>query len=302
MRSSTSTERLAVPLLLAALVAGCTIGDAGSAAPSSSPAPSVAGISPAPPAAASRPASAAPSGGAVAAKPGSWQAAFARALADVDGAASVAVAGDRTVVIGSEPVAAWSTSKVPLAMAALGRAPTVTANIRAAIVESDNAAAEAIWASLGTPREAGAAVQRVLRANGDATTVVQTTRVRPQYTAFGQTLWANGDAAAFAAHVPCSPQGRAVLDLMRGVAGNQQWGVHGLAGAKSVGVKGGWGPGADGGYLVRQLAVIETGRGYTGAMLTVRPNDGSLASGRAALTRLASVFAQHLAALPVRRC
>lgn len=300
---STSTERAAALVIASVLLAGCTIGDAGGGAESSDAAPTTAGTSATIPSS-SVPAATPPPSGAPP-KPGSWQVAFVQALGRIDGDASVAVAG-----IGGPPVeiggggadAAWSTSKVPVSMAALARNPTVTENIRAAIVESDNAAAEAVWASLGTPAQAGAATGQVLRDGGDGHTVVQTKRVRPEYTAFGQTAWADGDAAAFAARVPCTQPGATVLELMRQVAGNQQWGLYGLAGAQSVGVKGGWGPGKDGAYLVRQLAVVQTQRGTTGAMLTVRPRDGSMASGQAALTRLAATFSAQLYALPAGRC
>jgi hypothetical protein len=85
---------------------------------------------------------------------------------------------------------AWSTIKVPLIVAALReeQPPTVTDAMTAAITESDTAAAESIWASLGDPGTAARKVDAVLRDTGDPTTV-QSQRVRPEFSAFGQTEW-----------------------------------------------------------------------------------------------------------------
>src|SRR6202171_287708 len=68
---------------------------------------------------------------------------------------------------------AWSTIKVPLAMAARGEEypRTVTPAMSAAITESDNAAAEAIWAGLGDPITAAHKVEAVLQETGDPTPV-----------------------------------------------------------------------------------------------------------------------------------
>ncbi|WP_148281448.1 serine hydrolase [Tsukamurella sp. 1534] len=297
---STSTERAAIPavLLAVALVTGCTFGDGGRAADRSAEA------SPTTPSSAPVPhSSSGPSG-----TPAGADTVLAQSLSKVDGDASVAVAGaDGTVVArgGVDAAVAWSTVKVPLVMAALpdappGQQPQPTDLMRAAIVDSDNDAAEQIWRSLGQPADAGRAVQAVLQENGDARTVVQTRRVRPEYTAFGQTQWADGDAARFASRLPCTPAGRATFQLMKQVGGNQQWGLYRTAGV--VGVKGGWGPGADGRYVVRQLGAITTQRGTTGFMLTVRPSDGTQASGQAALTRIASALVERLGELPTGQC
>ena len=63
---------------------------------------------------------------------------------------------------------AWSTIKVPLVIAAMRKQNTgpVTAPMTAAITESDNAAAESIWAGLGDPDNAATQVEAVLRETG----------------------------------------------------------------------------------------------------------------------------------------
>ncbi|TWS21213.1 hypothetical protein FK529_00945 [Tsukamurella asaccharolytica] len=300
MRSSTSTRAAAV---LAALLSttACTAGDAGRAASSSAvPAPG----SSAPVASASG----GPTSGAPAGPADPLQAALNRAIAEIPGQAGIAVAGGGRVVVAGDATGlpAWSTSKVPLVMAALERTgtaePAVTAAMRSAITRSDNDAAEAIWSSLGPPEQAAGAVQQVLRTGGDAETVVQSRKVRPEYSAFGQTRWNDGPAATFAASLPCSRSGREAAELMREVDANQRWGAYGLRGAQSVGVKGGWGPGTDGAYVVRQLAVVRAKHGFTGLMLSVRPADGAFASGTSALTRLAATVSAQLDALPAGTC
>ncbi|KXO98523.1 hypothetical protein [Tsukamurella pseudospumae] len=281
--------------MVALSATACTIGDDGAAAPSSASST-----------AAPAPAAAGPGGPAPTQRADPLQAALDRAVEGIPGRASIAVAaGDRVVTAGnSAGLPAWSTSKVPLVMAALERSgqQRATDRMRAAITQSDNDAAEAIWDSLGTPAQAGAAVQNVLREGRDTQTRVQTEPVRPPFSAFGQTLWTDGAAAQFAARIPCSPAGLTTLGLMQQVAGNQQWGLYGLRGAQPVGVKGGWGPGTDGAYVVRQLAVVRTERGSTGVMLSVRPADGALASGEAALTILANAVRTQLRTLPAAPC
>jgi beta-lactamase class A len=81
---------------------------------------------------------------------------------------------------------AWSTIKVPLVIAAMRQQDTneMTKPMIASITESDNAAAELLWESLGDPATAATKVGSVLRETGDPT-VVQSQKVRPEYTAFG---------------------------------------------------------------------------------------------------------------------
>jgi crotonobetainyl-CoA:carnitine CoA-transferase CaiB-like acyl-CoA transferase len=68
---------------------------------------------------------------------------------------------------------AWSTIDVPLAIAACRQEnpPQITAAMKAAITESDTAAAESIWEGLGDPVTAVHKVEDVLKEAGDSTTV-----------------------------------------------------------------------------------------------------------------------------------
>jgi len=73
---------------------------------------------------------------------------------------------------------AWSTSKIPVAMAvyAAGDEAAQRSNLRRAITASDNAAAERLWDSLGGGKTAADAATTQLRRAGDRRTVVQGNR------------------------------------------------------------------------------------------------------------------------------
>jgi hypothetical protein len=147
---------------------------------------------------------------------------------------------------------AWSTIKVPLAIAAL-RARCGSADlIEASISQSDNAAAEQLWSALGDPTEAAQRVQAVIQ---DASTVVESRRLRPEYTPFGQTQWSLIRQAEFAARLPSIPDASPVVDLMGTLTADHRWGLA----AKGFAAKGGWGPGIHDDYLVRQFAIAPNG-------------------------------------------
>ena len=198
----------------------------------------------------------------------------------------------------------WSTSKVPVAMAVVaGGRPGQAANLRAAITASDNAAAERLWSSLGEPATAAAKAPAQLRVAGDARTTVQARRLRAGFSAFGQTDWRLRDQARFAAGMPCSSQGRAVLALMAKVQPGQRWGL-GSAGVPAK-FKGGWGPGtrpgSGGGYVDRQLGIVRVANRSFAVSIATAPRDGSHATGTAHLTRIARWVVAHVDADTVAR-
>jgi hypothetical protein len=196
---------------------------------------------------------------------------------------------------------AWSTIKVPLVIASMRQHSTgqPTRSMVAAITESDNAAAEAIWEGLGDPVTAAADVGKVLHDTGDPT-VVESRKLRPEYTAFGQTDWSLTNQATFLAAAACDPSDRPVLDLMGQVTGDQRWGLGALPDAK---VKGGWGPAPSGRYLVRQIAVLPAGqRGVTVVAMAALPDSGSFADGTQVLTQIGEWMHARLNALPSANC
>jgi hypothetical protein len=196
---------------------------------------------------------------------------------------------------------AWSTIKVPLVIASLRQhsAAQPTTSMVAAITDSDNAAAEAIWEGLGDPATAAADVGKVLHDTGDPT-MVESRKLRPEYTAFGQTDWSLTNQAKFLATAACDPRNRPVLDLMGQVTGDQRWGLGSLPDAK---IKGGWGPAPSGRYLVRQIAVVPAGpKDLTVVAMAAEPDSGSFADGTQALTEIGEWLHAHLDALPAARC
>ncbi len=190
---------------------------------------------------------------------------------------------------------AWSTSKVPVAMAAIDAGVGSGSDLRAAIAASDNAAATRLWDALGGGQTAADAATAQLRAAGDTTTAIESRTLRSGYTPFGQTAWALGDQVRFTAGMACLGTGGQVLGLMHDTIGAQRWGL-GAAGVPAE-LKGGWGPGstpgADGGYLDRQMGVMTIGGTPLAVAIAARPSDGSHESGTSMLTQLAEWVAAN---------
>ncbi|WP_157116762.1 hypothetical protein [Nocardia vaccinii] len=242
--------------------------------------------------------------GPVIALPGSLAADFASLLPTLGGHAGMAV-----MAVGSDTATsmgdwtsgpAWSTMKVPLTLAVLntnGNTPSYA--MSAAITESDNNAADALWQSLGTPDQAAQAVQKILQQGGDSTTKVPSTRSRPDYSAFGQAIWALADQARFASHLPCLANANTVTDLMGKVVPGQQWGLGHL---QNVTFKGGWGPDPSGNYLVRQFGLVTTPNGQMAVAVAAQANSGSFDDGTAMLNKIVPLITQHLNDLPTGSC
>lgn len=214
---------------------------------------------------------------------------------------SAAGAGHTPIRLGQwQSGPAWSTIKVPTAIAALRekRPPLVTGAMTAAITESDNAAAESVWASLGDPVTAAHKVDDVLRQAGDPT-IVQSQKVRPEFSASGQTEWALADQVRFLSVALCDSANDPIFALMGRIQADQRWGLGSIPGSR---FKGGWGPTETGGYLVRQMGVIAGSNGMVAIALAARPDSGRFEDGTAALTEMAGWLAAHLSALPAGRC
>ncbi|MEB3021712.1 hypothetical protein [[Mycobacterium] crassicus] len=194
---------------------------------------------------------------------------------------------------------AWSTIKVPLAIAAIhANSPNAQDLAARAVTASDNDAAEKLWSQLGPAPQAAQQVQAVLRAGGDTGTAVESRRLRPEFSAFGQTQWPLARQAVFAAHLPCMPVAAPVYSLMRNTVPDQRWGLAGI----DAPTKGGWGPGPGGGYLVRQFGVVGTPNGQLAVALAAQPNNGSFDSGVAALNQMTDWLKANAAQLPGGRC
>ncbi|MFH5209721.1 hypothetical protein ACHIPZ_16190 [Antrihabitans sp. NCIMB 15449] len=234
------------------------------------------------------------------------QASFEELQATLAATVGVAIApvgaGGNPIMLGewtSGP--AWSTIKVPLAIAAFRQVGSGASKYATpAITQSDNAAAEQLWEQLGTPAQAGPAVQAVLVETGDEITTVQQRKIRPEYSAFGQTEWSLAEQVRFTADLPCLPLAAPVVDLMGSIAADQQWGLGAVDGAK---YKGGWGPGAvDGGYLVRQLGLITTPTGQIAISMAASPKSGTFEDGTDILTEIGQWLSKHVSELTPGNC
>lgn len=229
---------------------------------------------------------------------------FATLRASVPARVGIAFAspGQDPVVLGDyDGAVAWSTIKVPLAVAVLESSPSHTAlqAMRAALMQSDNAAAQALWNSLGGGQAAAAQVDAILSDNGDPTTRTVPHVTRPGFSAFGQTRWPLGRQAQFAAHLVCDSNAAPVLRLMGEVTPSQRWGLGRIPNAR---FKGGWGPAPSGGYTVRQFGILRGAHGWTAVAVAVAPHDGTFATGTRQLDRLADWVAAHRGDLPSAGC
>lgn len=189
---------------------------------------------------------------------------------------------------------AWSTIKVPIALAVAARDPGERDGelIDAALTVSDNDAALALWERLGEPEDAAAAVQDVLAAAGDTATRVETQVLRAGFTPFGQTRWSLAAQVRLMAALPALPHAEEIRFRMRRVVAEQRWGLGALG--EDVELKGGWGPEPDGRHLVRQMGIVG-GSGLAVALAAVAA-DGSFESGTAVLDRLAQWLGESQAA------
>ena len=234
-----------------------------------------------------------------------FEAEFAALTADLNATVGVVV---QALGIGSAPIAAglwsagpaWSTIKVPLRIAGLraSNPPTVTDSMRAAITQSDNAAAESIWQSLGEPPAAALKVQQVMSQYGDPT-LVESQKVRPEFTAFGQTNWSLSNQAAFLSSAMCDPSNGPIATLMGEIQSDQSWGLGALQDAQ---FKGGWGPSETGSYLVRQMGVVPLQNGSAVVAMAAEPASGSFDDATQILTRIAAWLDEHADLLPVGHC
>jgi hypothetical protein len=206
---------------------------------------------------------------------------------------------------------AWSTIKVPIALAVLqkvggpdGLTEAQRSDLERALTESDNEAAARLFEALGDSERATAAVTKVLRAAGDASTQVSTVG-RDGFSPYGQTDWPLKAQHRFMAALAGGCFGDApardyVLDLMGRVT-SDEWGL-GSAGLPAR-WKGGWGPetGTDGPYLARQMGVLEYGDAQLVVTLAALPSDGRFESAQAMASQIARWIADRGRPLAGRR-
>lgn len=277
--------RLALAILL---LAGCSAADDPDQEPSAVLSPSTASSQPA------------------AAPTPSLAAEFAATFGPQAGLATGA--GDSVATAG--PPYAWSLSKVWIAAQTLvdaggpsGLTERQESLIAAAMSRSDNAAAAELYRDLeqqhGGLDGAAATLTELLRAAGDAETVVSIVG-RGDFSTYGQTIYPDAAAARFMTALA----GGCLLDAdstayllaaMSAVVPDQSFGL----GAITSTFKGGWGPDPSGAYLVRQMGLVKG----VAVAISVRPQAGSFAAGKADLTRIATWLQGRLpSAAEVTKC
>lgn len=208
--------------------------------------------------------------------------------------------GTTTVAAGrTAPETAWSTSKVPVLIAA-HRAGLIGPDVvTSAITYSNNAAAQSAWDALGGGAQAAQAAQQVLAEAGDTTTQVQSQVTRPEFSAFGQTQWSVGDQAAFMAKLRCVNGAEPILTAMSTPDPAQSYGLRNLEGAA---LKGGWGPDTAGGYDVRQMGLATIGGREVAVALIASAPDGQYASAQPLLSGMALDLSKAEIAWPTPAC
>lgn len=222
------------------------------------------------------------------------------------GATIGAPGSSRVVAVGDLSTgSAWSTSKAPIALRLLqdvggpsGLSSAQADEMRRALTLSDNEAAAALFADLerrhGGLTGASAAVGEVLREAGDSATEIST-QGREGFSTYGQTDWSLANQQLFMSKLAAKCIGSAeadeyVLGLM-GEVSSDSWGL-GSAGVPAR-WKGGWGPGTDGRYLVRQMGVLEVGGKEAVVTLAAIPSNGQFETAEQMATAVAQWLAER---------
>ena len=228
---------------------------------------------------------------------------FTRLAAKLGGASGLSVSGvglgRKVEHAGSlNSLVAWSTSKVPVAMAVIdaGGQNEPQANLTAAITVSDNAAATRLWTSLGSPEEAAAAADAELRKSGDKRTQVESQTLRSGLTPFGQTAWALNNQTRFTAGLPCLAAGPRPCGDSWGRSSRRTAGASTRSARREA--QGRLGPGIAPrpGRRISQAADGDRDdRRQTRLAVTIAtaPSDGSHESGTRNLTTIARWLASH---------
>lgn len=214
------------------------------------------------------------------------QAQLDRLVADVvgrhGGRATVAVGG--FTAGDNRPEPAFSTMKVPLAIAALRQSQAFYPDAEAAVTRSDNPAAHRMFGQVPA-----AGYEGVIREAGARTTT-------PAGYQMG-TLWTTSDQAAFASGLRCVAGHEPVLDMMGRIVDYQHWGLGRIGGAR---YKGGWNY-HEGGHLARQFGLIPGPNGDIAVAITAHSPKGHEGS-FAMLNELADGLSAMRGDLPTSRC
>lgn len=212
---------------------------------------------------------------------------------------NTAIAIDGMGEYGMYTAPAWSTVKVPIAVAALRNDPNVVGYVGDAISASDNVAAEILWNSMGG--RANVLTNQILREGGDSTTQLHADPWSPEFLAFGETAWNLSDQARFASNLRCIDNHEPVLAAMGTIVEGSGYGLGLIPGAL---YKGGWsGDNANGFYSARQFGLLPTSDGgWVSVALSAESPDGQYETAQAMLNEVAMKLATKLNDLPRAKC
>ncbi|AGP31808.1 serine hydrolase [Corynebacterium terpenotabidum] len=188
-----------------------------------------------------------------------------------------------------QEIRSWSTTKVPVAIAAVRKATDndtldlISDDLEWALTMSDNDAAMRLWYTLGSWQQGSAAITEVMEETGDPTDAVAAESAS-DYTGFGDIHWTLDNQVTFANRMSCLDGAEPVLDEMGQVVPVHRMGLGALAGAR---FKGGWGPEDDGTYLLREFGLVGEENRQVPIAIAVVPDDGSDTTAREALEAFA---------------
>ena len=186
-----------------------------------------------------------------------------------------------------EVAKAWSTIKVPIAIAAMQKEVGTELQVEDTISYSGNEEAAALWAALGGGEQAAATVDSLLWRNGGIAHTRTTVDEYPgEATPIGFIPWSLEGQATFASRLPCIPGVETVWEAMGNIA---PWQRAGLGEIDGMHFKGGWSEEEDEdySYTYRQFGALPTEEGTLGVAIIAHPEDGSHATASEMLNDLA---------------
>ena len=212
---------------------------------------------------------------------------------------------------------AWSTIKVPLAIAAIQKNVNTTSYkdtytgcsnspsslnlesaVTAAITKSDNCGAWWLWEGLGGNGSTAAdAVTAVIKEGGDTGTTVNGTAKSTAFLTSGYTTWSLVGQAVFASNMASLNGAGTVMTHMDNQSGGDSgYGLNKI-GSKNLS-KGGWGEDT-GTTATRQFGIVKWNDGKCSAIAIGTDASGSAFS---TLTDIAKVLEKHQSELPSGTC
>lgn len=203
----------------------------------------------------------------------------------IDGGSVSLVSGGQVLTAGQDHMPAWSTMKVPIAIAALRNNPEVQDLVAPAIEWSSNDAAAELWDSMGLQEEAGAQVEQLLN-ELEISAEFPAATTHFGYDAFGAVDWPLSEQVRFSMHIGCLPEAASVTESMGNIAEEHSWGLGRIDGAL---FKGGWGSDDETGvFQSRQFGLLPVEGGYAPVAIAATAQDGSEETAQAMLDELAN--------------